>query len=59
MKKIPGDLLKKPGKIMEIWNFVSLKKWEPCLYSVHLLLFRGRWALEFRYFVKFSESIAL
>ena len=31
MKKIPGNLLKKPGKIMEIsWNFVSLKKWEPC-----------------------------
>ena len=29
-KKIPGNLLKKPGKIMEIsWNFVSLKKWEP------------------------------
>ena len=32
MKKIPGNLLKKPGKIMEIsWNFVSLKKLEPCL----------------------------
>ena len=32
MKKIPGNLLKKPGKIMEIsWNFVSRKKWEPCL----------------------------
>ena len=30
MKKIPGNLLKKPGKIMEIsWNFVSPKKWEP------------------------------
>ena len=30
MKKISGNLLK-PGKIMEIsWNFVSLKKWEPC-----------------------------
>ena len=27
MKKIPGNLLKKPGKIMEIsWNFVSPKK---------------------------------
>ena len=23
---------KKPGKIMEIsWNFVSRKKWEPCI----------------------------
>ena len=32
MKKIPGNLLKKPGKIMEIsWNFVSPKKWEPWL----------------------------
>ena len=32
--KIPGNLLKKPGKIMEIsWNFVSPKKWEPCLKS--------------------------
>ena len=32
MKKIPGNLLKKPGKIMEIsWNFVSPKKWEPCI----------------------------
>ena len=31
MKKIPGNLLKKPGKIVEIsWNFVSPKKWEPC-----------------------------
>ena len=30
MKKIPGNLQKKPGKIMEIsWNFVSSKKWEP------------------------------
>ena len=30
MKKIPGNLLKKPVKIMEIsWNFLSLKKWEP------------------------------
>ena len=30
MKKIPGNLLKKPGKVMEIsWNFVSPKKWEP------------------------------
>ena len=30
-EKIPGNLLKKPGKIMEIsWNFVCLKKWEPC-----------------------------
>ena len=30
MKKIPGNLLKTPGKIMEIsWNFVSPKKWEP------------------------------
>ena len=30
MKKIPGNLLKKPGKIIEIsWNFVSPKKWEP------------------------------
>ena len=30
MKKIPGNLLKKPEKIMEIsWNFVSPKKWEP------------------------------
>ena len=29
-EKIPGNLLKKPGKIMEIsWNFVSPKKWEP------------------------------
>ena len=28
----PGNLLKKLGKIMEIsWNFVSPKKWEPCL----------------------------
>ena len=27
MKKIPGNLLKTPGKIMEIsWNFVSPKK---------------------------------
>ena len=35
MKKIPGNLLKKPGKIMEIsWNFVSPKKWEPwCLFN--------------------------
>ena len=32
MKKIPGNLLLKPGKAMEIsWNFVSLKKWEPWL----------------------------
>ena len=31
MKKPPGNLLKKPGKIMGIsWNFVSPKKWEPC-----------------------------
>ena len=31
LKKIRGNLLKKPGKIMEIsWNFVSPKKWEPC-----------------------------
>ena len=30
MKIIPGNLLKKPEKIMEIsWNFVSPKKWEP------------------------------
>ena len=30
MKKIPGNLLKKTGKIMEIsWNFVSPKTWEP------------------------------
>ena len=30
MKKIPGNLLKKPVKIMEIsWNFVSPEKWEP------------------------------
>ena len=21
---------KKPGKIMEIWNFVNPEKWEPC-----------------------------
>ena len=36
MKKIPGNLLKKPGKIMEIsWNFVSPKKWEPCLCIVY------------------------
>ena len=29
-EKIPGNLLKTPGKIMEIsWNFVSPKKWEP------------------------------
>ena len=31
MEKIPGNLVKKTGNIMEIsWNFVSLKKWEPC-----------------------------
>ena len=31
MKKNPGNLLKKPGKITEIsWNLVSPKKWEPC-----------------------------
>ena len=30
MKIIPGNLLKKPGKIMKIsWNFVSPRKWEP------------------------------
>ena len=30
MKIIPGNLLKKTWKIMEIsWNFVSPKKWEP------------------------------
>ena len=30
-EKIPGNLQKKTGKIMEIsWNFVSLEKWEPC-----------------------------
>ena len=30
MKNTPGNLLKKPGKIMEIsWNFVSQKRWEP------------------------------
>ena len=29
-EKIPGNLLKKTWKIMEIlWNFVSPKKWEP------------------------------
>ena len=34
MKKIPGNLLKKPGKIMKIsWNFVSPKKWEPWLWQ--------------------------
>ena len=34
-EKTPGNLLKKTGKIMEIsWNFVSLKKWEPCNYQV-------------------------
>ena len=34
MKKIPGNLLRKPGKIMEIsWNFVSPKKWEPLLWD--------------------------
>ena len=28
-QKLPGKLLKIPGKIMEIsWNFVSPKKWE-------------------------------
>ena len=33
MKKIPGNLLNKTGKIMEMsWNFVSPKKWEPCNY---------------------------
>ena len=33
MKKIPGNLLKKTGKIMEIsWNFVNPKKWEPWIY---------------------------
>ena len=26
MEKIPGNLLKKPGKIMEIWNFVKSEK---------------------------------
>ena len=36
MKKIPGNLLKKPGKIMEIsWNFVSPKKWEPCPSNIY------------------------
>ena len=30
MKKIPGNLLKKTWKSMEIpWNFVSPKEWEP------------------------------
>ena len=36
MKKISGNLLKKPGKIMEIsWNFVSPKSGNPApiLYS--------------------------
>ena len=34
-QKLPGNLLKIPGKIMEIsWNFVSPKKWEPCINSV-------------------------
>ena len=33
MKKIPGNLLKN----LEIsWNFVSPKKWEPCIGSVHI-----------------------
>ena len=32
MKKIPEHLLKNLEKIMEIsWNFISPKKWEPCL----------------------------
>ena len=39
MKKIPGNLLKKPGKIMEIsWNFVSPKKWEPWLDKKHIVV---------------------
>ena len=30
---------KKPGKIMEIsWNFVSPKKWEPCISNSYLSL---------------------
>ena len=32
MKKYLEIYFKKPGKIMEIsWNFVSPKKWEPCV----------------------------
>ena len=32
MKKYLEIYFKKPGKIMEIsWNFVSPKKWEPCM----------------------------
>ena len=40
MKEIPGNLLKKPGKIMEIsWNFVSPKKWEPCVACLFIYFF--------------------
>ena len=40
MKKIPGNLLLKPGKIMEIsWNFVSPKKWEPWICQVKYIWF--------------------
>ena len=36
-KKNTWKFTKKPGKIMEIlWNFVSLKKWEPYLQNYHL-----------------------
>ena len=32
MKKNTWKFTKNPGKIREMsWNFVSLKKWEPCL----------------------------
>ena len=46
MKKIPGNLLKIPGKIMEIsWNLVSPKKWEPC--TLCRLEFRSFHSVEF------------
>ena len=48
MKKYLEIYFKKPGKIMNIWNFVSPKKWEPwqldldcsrtqVLYKAHVL----------------------
>ena len=39
MGKNTWKFTKKPGKIMEIsWNFVSLKKWEPCKMLAVILL---------------------
>ena len=37
---------KKPGKIMDIsWNFVSPKKWEPCIDALLTLTFAQRQTL--------------